>query len=362
MINVYRWSADGVERVEAPVPTDEGWLWVDVVGEGPDIIRQVGDDFHLDADIIEDAVGETHLPTVEEYLDEVFVVLNGFAPGEGGRLETPETDVFIGGRFLITIRDGERASLEAIRDRIAAEGNLPVSSPGALLGFIALHAGRRYSHLIPEIERRADALEDMAIQGDPQTVVEVHALRRDVIYLHRALSPQFDVIEDLSESTHPAIDDEARKLFARVASLHRRSLESLESGRALLGSILETYRGAVADQTNEIMRVLTVYSAILLPLSLIAGMWGMNFIRIPGAEVENGFWWLIGIMAVLAVGVWIYFTRRGFIGAPRLRDLPKAVGVGLFTIGTAPIRVVAGGIGSTMRYVSRGPQEETGDE
>lgn len=349
MIDVYLWSSDGVERVDSPQPVDDGWVWVDVVGEGADAVRRLGADFNLDSDAVEDTLGETHLPTIEEYLDEVFVVLHGFNTGDSGRLETPETDVFIGARFLITIRDGERASIEAIKERIETEGNLPISTPAALLAFIALHAGRRYGNLIPEIERRADALEEVAIQGDPHTVVEVHALRRDVIYLRRALSPQFDVIEDLSESTHPAIDNEARRLFRRVAAQHRRALESLESGRALLGTILETYRGAVADQTNEIMRVLTVYSAILLPLSLIAGMWGMNFIRIPGAEATDGFWWLIGIMAVLAVGVWLYFARRGFIGAPRLRDLPKAVGVGLFTLGTAPIRVVAGGISKLGR-------------
>ncbi len=135
---------------------------------------------------------------------------------------------------------------------------------------------------------------------------------------------------------------------ARCSSVSpsQRSLAALEAGRALLNSVIETYRGAVADQTNEIVRVLTVFSAIILPLTLIAGLWGMNFVEIPGAELEWGFWGLVGLMAVLVIGVWIYFSRRGFIGAPRLRELPRSVGLGLYTIGTAPIRVVAGGIRS----------------
>jgi len=231
-----------------------------------------------------------------------------------------------------------------LKDRLETEGGLFVSSPAGLLAFLAGMSAKRFVPLIQELERQVDILEEIAIQGDPQTVVEVHALRRDVIYIRRALAPQFDVYEDLSESTHPVIDDQARQLFVRVANQHRRSLEALEAGRALLGSVLETYRGAVADQTNEIMRVLTVFSAILLPLTLIAGLWGMNFANIPGATTDRGFWGLVAIMLLLAVGVWVYFARRGFIGAPRLRDLPKAVGLGLFTIGTAPIRVVAEGI------------------
>lgn len=347
MIQVHRWDESGEVSSSSDysggVPPGS-WVWVDVVDEGDDVVRAVGAEFGLDPVAVEEALVPTHLPLLEEYLNEIFVVLHGFASDTEGRLETPETHIFIGARFLITIHDGDRSSIEFIKERLAAEGNLPVSSPAGLLAFVAHHAGRRYGSLLPELERQADRLEEMAIQGDPQTAVDVQALRRDVIYLRRALAPQFDVIEDLSESTHPAIDSEARLMFARVASQHRRALESLESGRALLGSVLETYRGAIADQTNEIMRVLTVFSAILLPLSLIAGMWGMNLIDIPGAQEPYGFLILAGIMAVLALGVWIYFARRGFIGAPRVKDLPRAVGLGLFTIGSAPIRVVADGI------------------
>jgi magnesium transporter len=346
MISTYRWSESGVESVGSELAdlAPGRWVWVDVVGEPPETLRAIGEHYGLDPSSIEESFSTSNLPLVEEHLNEVFIVLHGLTTGTGGRLSTPEIHLFIGVGFLITIRDGERASIELIKDRIAEEGDIPVSSPAGLLAFLAHSSGRQYAPLIQELERQVDSLEELSIQGDPQAVVEIHALRRDVIFLRRALAPQFDVYDDLSESTHPAIDDEARKLFARVANQHRRSLESLEAGRALLGSVLETYRGAVADQTNEIMRVLTVFSAILLPLTLIAGIWGMNFARIPGSDEPRGFWLLLGLMLLLAAGVWIYFTRRGFIGAPRLRELPKAVGIGLFTIGTAPIRVVADGI------------------
>ncbi len=349
MIDVYRWSDAGVAQVSSDLAIAAAdlpgtWVWVDVVDEDDNTIRAVGEAFRIDPAIIEESLVTTHLPQVEEHLRVIYVVLHGLTTGEGQRLATPETDVFIGERFLVTIRDGRRASIETLKERLASEGNIPVTSPAGLLGFLAHHAGRHYVPLITELEQQVDGLEELAIQGDPQTAVEVHALRRDVIYLRRALAPQFDVYEDLSESTHPAIDAEARLLFLRVATQHRRALDAVETGRALLGSVLETYRGALADQTNEIMRVLTVFSAILLPLSLIAGMWGMNFIRIPGAEDRYGFWILVGIMLVLAAGVWLYFVRRGFVGAPRVRDLPKAVGLGIYNIGSAPIRMVAGGI------------------
>lgn len=345
MIHAYLWSETGVEMIGSDyhvgIPEDPGtWIWVDVVGEEPDVVRSIGRTFGLDPGAVEDSFVETNLPLVEEHLHEVFVVLHGFATGEGERLSTPEINVFIGRRFLVTIRDGTRASIEAVKDRIEDEGNLPVSTPAGMLAFLAHVAGRRYAPLIQELERRVDSLEDMAIRGEPQTAVEVYALRRDVILLRRALAPQYDVYADLSGSNHPLIDEEARLTFTRVANQHRRALEALEAGRALLGSTLETYRGAVADQTNEIMRILTVFSALLLPLTLIAGIWGMNFGRIPGADNEWGFWSLVGVMVLLGIGLWVYFARRGFIGAPRVKDLPRAVGLGLFNLGAAPIRAV----------------------
>lgn len=349
MIDVYHWDASGARmsrvRYEDVVPDEgEGWLWIDVLDEDPETVRSIGRRFGLDEGAVEEAISPTSLPLIEEHLDEVLVSLHGFTTGGGERLSTPEVDFFVGRRFLISVGTSDLATVSHVKQRLEHEGGVPVSSPAGLLAFMAEMSARRFAPLIQELERQVDSLEEAAIQGDPQTVVEVHALRRDVIYLRRALAPQFDVYEDLSESTHVVIDDEARQLFARVANQHRRSLEALEAGRALLGSVLETYHGAVADQTNEIMRVLTVFSAILLPLALIAGIWGMNFNRLPGTTEVWGFWGLIAVMMAMAVGVWIYFARRGFIGAPRLRELPKAVGLGLFTIGTAPIRVVAEGI------------------
>lgn len=348
MIHVYRWSKTGFQVIDTDQPAiperSDEWIWVDVVGEEPEMVRRIGRRLGVDPSVVEESLSPANLPLVEEHLDDLFVVLHGFATGSGERLSTPEIDIFIGSRFLITVHDDVRTSIEQIKGRLYEEGGVPVTSPAGLLAMISLIAGRRFSPLIQELERQVDSLEEMAIGGDPQTMVEAHALRRDIIFLRRALAPQLEVYEDLAESVHPAIDEEARRLFLRVAHQHQRILEALEAGRALLGSVVDTYRGAVADQTNEIMRVLTVFSAILLPLTLIAGLWGMNFVEIPGDDLELGFWGLLGLMLLLAVGVWIYFTRRGFIGAPRLRELPKSVGLGLVNIGAAPIRAVTGGI------------------
>jgi magnesium transporter len=205
---------------------------------------------------------------------------------------------------------------------------------------------RRFPALIDHVEAELDSLEELAMRADPRAINEVYALRRDVILLRRVVVPQRQIYDELAEGGHPLLDEPSRREFERVADYQSQILESLEAARSLLGSVLETYRGAIADQTNEIVRVLTVFSAILLPLTLISGIFGMNFVEIPLAEDPRGFWIVVAAMAIGAVALWIYFGRRRFVGTPRLRELPKAVGLGIFSIGTAPIRVVAGGIRS----------------
>lgn len=349
MITSYVWTnrLSPTTRADGTVPEmpDDGWLWVDVDGEEPEALIAAAGRLGLDGDLVAESWSPASHPWMEEHVEVVHVVVQGFATGTGDRMASRELDVFIGERFLLTVHQGDLASVDEMRERCdGSPTDVSAESPAELFAQIALTAARRVNPLVAELERRLEDLEESAIQGNPQTVVEVHALRRDVIYMRRVLGPQHDVFEDLSEVTHQAVSSGARRAFGRVATQHKRALESLEAARALLATVLETYRGAQADETNEIMRVLTVFSAILLPLTLIAGIWGMNFSRVPGSEVGDGFWWLVGAMAVLGVGVWLYFSRRGFIGAPRLRDLPKAVGLGLFTIGTAPIRVVTEGI------------------
>lgn len=321
-----------------------GWTWIDMVDESTESMSAVGRHLGIDESAMAEANSTSRLPLIDEYSDYLFLVLHGLTHGTGERMSTPEIDIFLSSSYLVTIRDGSRLTLDVTQERITEDGTTSERSPAQLLANMALVAARRYGPLIHELQRQADALEEQAIRAEPQTVIEVHALRRDIIVLRQAISPQLDAYSDLAQSNHPAIDSDARRLIGRVVTQHERALESLEAGRALLMSVLEIYRGALADQSNEIMRVLTVFSAILLPLGLIAGLWGMNFLNIPGAEATDGFWWLLGAMAVLAIGLWTYFSRRGFIGAPRLRDLPKAVGLGLFNLGTAPIRAFTEGI------------------
>ena len=351
--------------MESSIPKipEGGWVWIDVAAETPEAITELCASFNIPQVFIEEAVAEASLPMIEEQHDMIYVVLNAFRSGESGRLALSEVDLFIGPNFIISVHGGDVVSTSVVQERLAQGVGLTIPTPSGLLAQLAMVGSRRVPALIDQLESNLEALEELAMRADPRALNETFALRRDVIVMRRILVPQRQIYDDLAEpGGHPLVDERSRAAFERVSDYQNQILESLESARSLLGSVVETYRGAVADRTNDIVRVLTVFSAILLPLTVISGIFGMNFVEIPLAEEPLGFWLTVGGMAILAAGLWFYFGRKRFVGTPRLSDLPKAVGLGIYQVGTAPIRVVAESIGSTIRLVSGGndsPAEET---
>lgn len=362
MIRTFTWEhsndlPSAATTAFVPEIPSNGWSWFDLAGEDRDAIRRVAGTLGIPERFIGDALAESSLPTLDEERDLIYMVLNVFTTTSSGRLGPSEVDLFIGPNFVLSIHDEDVPSTQAVIERFERGVGLSASSPAGLVAHLAMVGSRRYPGLIDQVENQLDVLEELAMRADPRAVTEVFALRRDVILLRRVVMPQRQIYDELSEGAHPLVDQASRREFERVADYQAQILEALDAARSLLGSVQESYRGAVADQTNDIVRVLTVFSAILLPLTLISGIFGMNFMEIPLADDPVGFWIMVAAMAMIALALWIYFGRRRFVGAPRLKELPKAVGLGLYTLGTAPIRVMAGGIESTIRLVTGSPDD-----
>ncbi len=333
-------------------------VWIDIASADHSGFEQI----LADLDIAEPAFVESIdglFRGINEGVHSVQFVLSVPETGVANRLATDQVAVSMGRRVLVTQHDDPVAAIDRLWD-VETLNTSDISTPSALAAGIGQSGSRQMIPLIEELEVRIDGLEDLAFAADPRTLTEVHALRRDLITLRRIAGRQRDVLEDLSVSVHHAIGSSGQDAFAKAADHASRVVDSLESARNLLSSVLETYRGAVADQTNEIVRILTVFSAILLPLTVVAGIFGMNFDFIPTSAASWGFWAWIGVMALVAVGLWAYFSRRGFVGVPRLRDLPKSVGLGIVAAGTAPVKAIASGVGSTVKFLD--PRHKTEED
>lgn len=342
-------------------PPPNGWVWVDLAGESPESVKEACATLGIPPALAAEAMAPASLPMLEQHRDLVYVVFNTLHTDAGGRIVPNEVDFFVGPGFILSVHDGALASSTTLMEKLGQGIGPTAPSPAGLLAHLAMAGSRRFPILIDQLEVELDSIEELAMKADARALNQVYALRRDVIVMRRVLLPQRQIYDELAEEGHPLVDEASRRELQRVVDYQSQILETLEAARSLLGSVLETYRGAVADQTNQIVRVLTVFSAILLPLSLISGIFGMNFVEIPLAREPMGFWIIVGAMALIAISLWLYFGRRRFVGTPRLSELPRAVGLGIYHVGAAPIRVVAEGIGSTVRYVTGNDREPEDD-
>lgn len=312
------------------VPTD-GWVWIDVTTSDFDVISAVGSELGFDPLSIDDVVTDM-LPKIDIFEEYLYLVAHGLRFTDD-RIGTVEFDMFIGSRFLVTFRPDDVHGFDRVLEQIEAGHASTIDSPAALAARILEIGSRRFLALIDALDERIEELEARAMRADNAVIGAAQALRRDVIVLRRVFGPQRDVLQRMSRDE--TLDSKVRRAFADVYDHHFRFVESLDSARALIGSIQETHWGAIAARTNEVMKVLTVFSAVIMPLTLISGIWGMN-VTLPLADDASAFVWIVGGMAVIAIGLWSYFAWRGFVSRIRLDRLPKAVGLTIVHL-TAPV-------------------------
>jgi len=304
----------------------EGWVWVDAVAPDAAEVAFLAQQFELEELDVDDVLQATEYPNLEHRAGYLFVIAHTPAV-DTMRLRTVEVDAFLGADFLVTLRSEDSPGFEAME--LLTSEQL-VMGPDDFLSVLFDMFMRRMRVLVDSLDGEVDRLESLAIGGDPIVVEQIQVLRRDVVRMRRVLLPQRDVLRNIARSSGGFIrSDQAARTFDSSFDDCLRALEELDSARSLLASGLETYRATVGERTNEVMKVLTVFSAIVLPLGLMAGIYGMNFANMPELDWEYGYFFLLGLMAITGIGLWLYFARRGFIGRPRVPRLDRAVGKGL---------------------------------
>ncbi len=310
-------------------------MWLDVGEEDRHSIESVASRVGLDPLAVEDIFDDVHYPKVDKFPEYLFVVLHGLTEIDG-RIGTMELDVVVGRNHLVTFHAAPSSTIDWLMERALDSDLLAEGGPDLLLAQLAEVQGRRFLPVVSELDDLIDDLEDRALAGDPAVVGEIQALRSDAARLRRVVGPLRDTLLELSRPLSGLVSERAQVRFESGYDHHYRLVESLDAARAMLTAVLETYRSTVAERMNEVMKVLTVYTAVLLPLTLIAGIYGMNFSNMPELRWNSGYFVLLVLMAVVAVGQWIYFARRGFIGGFRPGRVARGVGAGLVKVARLP--------------------------
>jgi magnesium transporter len=321
-----------------------GWVWLDVAGFTAEEALGVARAFDIDPIAMEDVTDLGEFPKVDQYADHAFVVAHGIAV-DPTRLRTSEYDALIGPDYLVTFHREDLPEFGWVRDRIQESGWLAGAGPDQVFARIAEAGAGRFQPLVEGLEERVLDTERRALAGDRTVVADVQALRRDALMLRKVVGPLRDTFTRLGSEDLAGVGERARLRCQSVRDHYFRVAESLDTSQAVLGAVLETFRSSVAERTNDVMKVLTVFTAVLLPMSLVAGIYGMNFSHMPELGWRYGYLWALVVMAVVGLALWVYFVRRGFIGRPRLHRAPRALGKGLADLVRLTMRPITGAAG-----------------
>lgn len=310
-------------------------VWLDTTTSDPAELDRLGERFGFDPGAIEDILDVEQLPKFDDFQDHVFVVMHGLTTVED-RVDTREIDCFIADNLLVTVHSTPVVGLDWLWQQVQRHPHLSTGSADELFGHLAEVVGRRYFEIANELEARIDRLTESALAADPSVLSEVQILRREEATVRRMLRPQLLVMRDLRNRNRSVIGPEGARLLGDAYDVHFQVVESLSATRGLLADTLDTYRGASADIQARATTLLAIYSALLLPLTLITGWYGMNVAELPAAERPHAWWIVTLVMIAIFLVSFGVFVRIGLIRLPKAR--PGAITSGLASAARAPVK------------------------
>jgi magnesium transporter len=311
-------------QTEPVASIDRAWLnpaagaalWVDLAAPSIPESLILSDTFRFHPLSVEDAMSERQYPKAEAYDGYLYVILHGIHFRDNGQaFGTHDIDFFVGPNYLVTVHDGDSTSITELREHATRNPKILSEGPVALLHRIVDAMVDSYRPELDKLEDRIDELEKSIFEApDPKLVRRILDEKRHVAGLRRIVTPQRDVIARLARRDFVDVSTEMAFRFRDVYDHLVRIADDVLIFQDRITGMLDAHLSNVSNRLNEVMKVLTVVSTTLMPLTLLTGVYGMNvpLPHFPGGEPLQ-FWWIFGIMVVTSVVMLAMFRRKRWI-------------------------------------------------
>lgn len=316
---VHEEAVDEPQRLPAMLGRD-GVVWVQVEGLGDAaLIEAIGDTFGLHRLALEDVLHVHQRAKIEAYGDRLFIVTRMVDLGR--RVSTEQLSMFLGPGFVVSFQERPSDRLDPVRDRIrAGRGRIRASGPDYLAYAIIDTALDHYFPVLEEIGERLELLEDdVVLRVGPEVVDRIHAMRRDLLALRRAVWPQREALGSIVRDPNPLVGEDTR-IYLRDTYDHTiQIIDLLENYREIGSALMDVYLSSINNRMSDVMKTLTLVATIFIPLTFIAGIYGMNFDpqvspwNMPELEWYLGYPAALLFMAAVGVGLFVWFKRRRWI-------------------------------------------------
>lgn len=282
-----------------------------------DAISELFEEHHFHRLTLEDVFTEKHRPKLEEFDSYIFFSIQSVLPtnGESSNMFQEQISFILGKNYVISLQEKRSDHFPEIRDRLnAGIGLIRKKGPDFLL-FKLLDA--IVDNYFEVLDHNAKVIQDLEFKvmrdTSEETLLRVEDLKRSLIQLRGIVVPLKDITMQLEKSTNRFISADNAHYFSDLKDNCLSALDEIDANKNILESLSNLYYAAQGQKMNEIMKVLTIVSTIFIPLTFIAGVYGMNFKNMPELQMEYGYYIVWGVMIVIAVLLWFYFRSKGWI-------------------------------------------------
>lgn len=291
--------------------------WVDVVGiHQPEVIEKIGSHFGLHPLTSEDILNTDQRPKTEDFGNYLYVVLKILYYDEKkNEIVSEQISLILGHNFVLSFQEIETAIFNPLIERIRT-GKGHIRNMGAdYLAYSLLDSiVDNYFVILEKLGEDIELLEERLVAHPTREVLQaLHNLKREMIFLRKSVWPLREVVSGLERGESALVKDATRVYLRDVYDHTVQVIDSIETSRDMLSGMLDIYLSSISNRLNEVMKVLTVIATIFMPLTFLAGVYGMNFKYMPELEWEWGYFTVLAIMAIIGVSMLIYFRRKRWL-------------------------------------------------
>ncbi len=291
--------------------------WINIDGmHQVDIIEKIGNHFNLHPLILEDILNTGQRPKMEDFDDYVFVVLKMlYIDEKEGEIRAEQVSLILGTNVVISFQEREGDVFNPIRERIRnAKGRIRKMGADYLAYALLDAIVDGYFIILENFGEMIESMEEELVSKPvPRTLQIIHDLKREMIFLRKSVWPLREVVSGL-ERGESSLINESTKIYLRDVYDHTiQVIDSVETFRDMVSGMLDIYLSSVSNRMNEVMKVLTIFASIFIPLTFMAGIYGMNFEYMPELKWRLSYPILLLVMAVAGISMLGYFRKRGWL-------------------------------------------------
>ena len=291
--------------------------WINIDGiHDVDIIERIGKNYGVHPLLLEDIVNTEQRPKIEDFEDYLFLILKMLSFDEKQReIKIEQVSLVVGPNYVLSFQEKEGDVFDPLRDRIRrAKGRIRKMGADYLAYALLDAIVDGYFLILEKIGDKIEGLEENLISHpDTKILQAIHYLKREMIFLRRSVWPLREVISVMSRKESTLIK-ESTGIFLRDVYDHTiQVIDTIETYRDMVSGMLDTYLSSISNRMNEVMKVLTIFAAIFIPLTFVAGIYGMNFAFMPELGWKWGYFAALTVMASMAISMLIYFRRKKWL-------------------------------------------------